>query len=237
MTMEMIDRPGVVEPIDLWAIRYAHMFRDHKKWLADFSRLKISKYIDISKRHDFLEIGPQTGWRTLSSLAFSGQNVTAIDNWSYRRAWRFFGSRVKFIISDADKKLPLEDQSFDHCVFMAAISYLSDPSGALKEICRVLRKGGYLFLSCNAKNSYVHEHNMLDPVMRTLWDERDINEKVREAGFDITEVFRYDYPVLSSADKAIYNVQKFFALPRIYESYIRRYPGKENYVACIARKR
>jgi SAM-dependent methyltransferase len=229
-------RLGIIDRIDLWAIRYAFFFRDHERWIASPDRLKIAEYIDLSKKSDFLEIGPQTGWRTLSSLALSGQNTTAMDYWSFYPAWKILNKRVRFVLADANFSLPFRDLTFDNCVFMGAISYLAEPLAVLQEIYRILRKGGHLFLSCNKKNSYAANRGMLDPVMKTLWDEIDVINNMRAAGFEVVETYSWGYPSISIFDKWVRQVQKFMSVDGYSRKRIRTFAGEESFVCCIGKK-
>lgn len=51
--------------------------------------------------------------------------------------------------------LPFEDESFDG-VFCYSTIYYTDVCRSLKELCRVLRKGGYIYVSSNGLGWYVY---------------------------------------------------------------------------------
>ncbi len=228
-------RLGIVDPAAKWAARYSHVFRDNIKWLKNSDRMKIGEYVDLSVKHKFLEIGPQTCWRTFAPLYFTGQDMTALDLWRYYPVWSLF-KKAKFVLSDAGRVMPFADESFNHCVFMGVISYLADPLSCLREINRVLSTNGFLFLSCNSKNSYCLKKGMLDPVMKTFWDERDAGEALRSAGFVVQEIYSWGFPETSARDKIMSDLQKFFTMEFFQAEMAKKYHGVESFVYCIARK-
>lgn len=229
-------RLGVIDPLDLWAIRYASIFRNHNKWLSGLTQLKIAKYVNLDDRQYFLEIGPQTGWRTLSSLVYSKQNVLSFDNWSFYPAWKLIKGSIKFVMGNAGNLLPFKDCSFDHCVFMEVMSYLSHPLSMLKEVNRILAPGGYFFISSNNKNSYLYKNKMLDPVMKTFWDEYDMRKAIENTGFEILELYSCGYPLLSLDEKIFYQLQKFLMMDLYTDRKLKKYKGQENLICCVARK-
>jgi len=53
---------------------------------------------------------------------------------------------VRFDRADATKRLPYADQSFDHAICFYALQVISDPSAVVREIRRVLKRGGLFLL-------------------------------------------------------------------------------------------
>ncbi|MCK5320167.1 class I SAM-dependent methyltransferase [Candidatus Parcubacteria bacterium] len=59
----------------------------------------------------------------------------------------FSNKKIKLIESSMEKKLPLQDSSFNIVLSTAVIEHLNNYELALKEIYRILKSGGYLFLT------------------------------------------------------------------------------------------
>lgn len=55
-------------------------------------------------------------------------------------------SRVKFIIGDADEKLPFPENTFDCITMVASLEHFFDPYKALSETARILNKNGKLIV-------------------------------------------------------------------------------------------
>jgi len=102
---------------------------------------------------------------------------------------------VEFVAQSAEEKLPLENQSVDTVVVTWSLCSMRDPLRALRQARRVLRSTGQLLFV---------EHGLApDPGVRTwqnrinpLWRRigggcnlnRKIDDLIRSAGFDITEL-------------------------------------------------
>lgn len=58
-------------------------------------------------------------------------------------------TNIQFMIHDSNKKLPFQDKYFDKIIANDILEHLIKREFALKEIKRVLKKDGYLFLVCD----------------------------------------------------------------------------------------
>lgn len=71
-------------------------------------------------------------------------NITSVDiNISYF----LIPNKVKLVISDLNCKFPFENESFDFVFATEIIEHLENPYFFIREVKRVLRKDGFLFLS------------------------------------------------------------------------------------------
>ena len=76
----------------------------------------------------------------------AGYNVTSAD---------INQERPDFIFADMSKKLPFENNSFDIVVCLEGIEHLIDPVDFIKEVSRVCKDGGKVFISTpNITNMY-----------------------------------------------------------------------------------
>lgn len=89
-----------------------------------------------------LDVGCREGHQTLK-LESMGFEVTSIDiEKSFHRC----------IIMDAEKELPLPDESFDLVWCSEVIEHLEDPAASIEELRRILKPGGRLIIT--TPNSY-----------------------------------------------------------------------------------
>lgn len=93
-------------------------------------------------------------------------------------------------------ELAFEDQSFDCCLFLEVIEHLLDPEKALREIHRVLRKGGLLLV--------IFPHDWLFKAARLFfmklkeaftpsghvkqWQPAEMRKTLNDVGFEIQEM-------------------------------------------------
>jgi len=97
------------------------------------------------KSSSFLELGCWDGMVS-SVLCGKGKKVTAIDKTSEGIDERALHQGVKFYQMDA-ANLKFEDKSFDFVFSYDSFEHFENPEQVLNEAIRVVRKGGYIFLS------------------------------------------------------------------------------------------
>lgn len=59
----------------------------------------------------------------------------------------FVSQKISLNLGNLNKKLPFSNEKFDMVFSTAVLEHLSDSNTALEEMYRVLKKGGYLFLT------------------------------------------------------------------------------------------
>ena len=160
-----------------------------QKWRGDLWEQVSGKRI--------LEIGAGTGKNV--NFYPCGATVTAIDlsqkmldqarNKAHNR-----GAEVEFRLADV-QCLPYPDNSFDVAVATFVFCSVPDPVQGLREVRRVLKPGGRLFLLehvLSRKFLLRPLMKILDPVPAHVWGahiDRETTEYVRKAGFiDICQV-------------------------------------------------
>lgn len=106
---------------------------------------EILKLQGAKKSHSFLEIGCWDGMVSCI-LSRNGKNATAIDKLSEGLDERAIKEGVKFHQIDAEN-LIFEDESFDFVFSYDSFEHFSNPEKVLAEAIRVVKNGGYFFLS------------------------------------------------------------------------------------------
>jgi ubiquinone/menaquinone biosynthesis C-methylase UbiE len=105
---------------------------------------KVRQYADAGAR--ILEVAPGPGYLSIALAGTGDYTVTGLDiSRTFveiaRAKARDAGVEVDFRLGNASA-MPFNDDSFDFLICAAAFKNFSDPAGALREMCRVLRPGG-----------------------------------------------------------------------------------------------
>jgi len=233
-------RLGTSTWTDTLATQWHLAFRNPIRELSTPRKLKIAKYLDFSKRPRILEIGPSAGVVTAAPLCQLQQDLTLFDLWAYHRQWALLARanpHFKCVLGNANAMLPFGNGVFDSCIFMGALSYMSQPHALLSEVRRILRTGGVLFVSSTRRpqNNRAFELNRLDVTQPTLWNADELNGALQQSGFDIVET--YDYLFYPGVGYAFWReLSKFAYSDRMHSWLAARHPNKQIYACTIARK-
>jgi ubiquinone/menaquinone biosynthesis C-methylase UbiE len=95
-----------------------------------------------------------------------------------------FGGNIEYVCADIENtKLP--DETFDAAVCYSSFPHFHDKPAALKEIARLLRPGGRLFIGHSSSRSHINERHARMPQMAndTIPDEAGMRELLSTAGF------------------------------------------------------
>lgn len=106
---------------------------------------EILSFSGAKKSSLFLELGCWDGMVS-SVLCGKGKKVTAIDKTNEGIDERALHQGVKFYQMDASN-LKFEDESFDFVFSYDSFEHFENPEQVLNEATRVVKKGGYIFLS------------------------------------------------------------------------------------------
>jgi SAM-dependent methyltransferase len=123
--------------------------QDYQLWFINVLRL-LERLINIDKDTKILDAGCGTGWFTQLATK-KGLNCIGYDtSWQlieYAMEWSKRESiDAKFVEGDLTK-IDFDDETFDLCVSMSALEHIKDWKAALKEIHRVLRPDGLLYIN------------------------------------------------------------------------------------------
>lgn len=134
-----------------------------------------------------LEVGCGAG-ALLAFLEERGHKATGVDI-SYEAVCLAEGKAPESTMLRAEaSSLPFADASFDRLASHHLIEHLDDATGALREWRRVLEPGGIMAI-CTPNRPYPRPHIFDDPTHVHIYDGRDLEEAVREAGFRVDRVF------------------------------------------------
>jgi phosphatidylethanolamine/phosphatidyl-N-methylethanolamine N-methyltransferase len=129
----------------LWSPIYDHFFNT-----GPFLRARKQVFQDVNfddKNLRILFVGVGTG-ADLELINYRELNITAIDysdEMLDKAREKFKDSPIQFIKMDA-QNLDLSDQQFDLVVASLVLSVVPDPNQCLKEMIRVLKKGGEMII-------------------------------------------------------------------------------------------
>lgn len=109
-------------------------------WIGETEFRLMRRLAGVRQRDTLLDVGCGTGWFTRRFAHEWGWNVTGLDadpeRLAYARAHR---RNERYMEGDA-RALPFADDSFDVAVSFAALCFIDDWQGALREMVRVARR-------------------------------------------------------------------------------------------------
>ena len=147
-------------------------------------RMKAYELAGIEKGKLAADIGAGTGFMT-AGLIEAGVYVIAVDQSAemMKLLDDKYGStmRLKCLQGDSDD-LPLEAESVDFVFANMFLHHVNDPALAIREMLRILKKGGKLVITDLDK----HNHKFLVTEQQDVWmgfDREDVKKWFRESGF------------------------------------------------------
>jgi len=161
----------------------------------DPSKLRqMAAQLDIRPGSVVLDVGTGTGVFIpfiLNRIGGEGK-ILALDiaEEMLRRArTKGFDGAVAYLNADI-AHLPLPGASVDSVVCYSSFPHFQDKPGALAEICRVIRKGGYLFICHSSGREAINGlHNGIPEVANDfIPEEREMRRMLSEAGFADIEI-------------------------------------------------
>ncbi len=134
----------------------------------DFDVQKRSHWIDRGYILDFLatagngrllDFGPGDGWPSLQMAPYV-EHITGVDS-SLRRvavcnknALKLGLKNCRFLPVEADGRLPFEDETYDSITAASSLEQTPDPEKTVRELYRVLKKGGRLRMTYEGLAQY-----------------------------------------------------------------------------------
>jgi ubiquinone/menaquinone biosynthesis C-methylase UbiE len=168
----------------------------------------------ISKKDSVLDIGCGNGQNSLKAakiakkvigIEISSESLAIAQKTTELKKIR----NIKFEIADLEKKLKFNNQNFDKVIFLDVLEHLLNRDMVLKEIKRILKKDGLLFLGVpNSETSWKRFqrsagiNSFSDPDHKIEFSENSIKKLLKKHGFKIIDFSygRYDIPARGITD-------------------------------------
>lgn len=162
-------------------------------WFVGRRKLFAREIVRLETEHDaaILDIGTSTGTnlRLFQELGYT--NVRGLDRSS--EAIRFCEEKGLGPVHMGDiGQIPFPDNHFDLVLATDIIEHVDDDIGALQEVCRVLKPGGYLLLTAPTFQCLWGLQDMVSMHKRRYRLEQ-LTARMQDAGFNIGRSYYFNY--------------------------------------------
>jgi 2-polyprenyl-3-methyl-5-hydroxy-6-metoxy-1,4-benzoquinol methylase len=143
-----------------------------------------------------LDVGCGNGAHALWAASRQASVVGIDYNWLHLKTGRILGAEQKrnnlvFLYGSVEQRFPFRDQCFDRVLLLDVIEHLYGRVEVLREINRVLRPGGMLFLSApNRETSWKQKLKaaelfyFTDPDHKIEYTWKELQSELKEGGFE-----------------------------------------------------
>ena len=149
--------------------------------------------VETLKKKVLLEVGG-VGYAGIAAEFIPEITAIAIDPLVYMYQMNF-SEKCRYICGNAEQ-INLKDQSIDFCICRNAIDHMLSPDDALREIKRVLKNDGKLYISCNVFNEWSHPFfpifNLVDTPHPHHYTEKMFLHLLRNNGYKIDHKYQTD---------------------------------------------
>ncbi len=132
---------------------------EESHWWYKERRNKLNKFLsEIAPPARVLDIGPAGGFQTkIARSMFGGENTFALE-YNFAAA-KICKSRIPLTINGDGELLPLKSMSIDVVICMDTLEHIKNDSKVVQEVLRILKPGGFFFVSV--------------PALQILWSKHD----------------------------------------------------------------
>ena len=128
-------------------------------WWYKERRYKLRKFLSsVPINARVLDIGPAGGLQTSLAVEIFGSGNTSALEYNFSAA-KVCKTRVPSTINGDGGQIPFKNQSIDVVICMDTLEHISFDSDVVKEVYRILKPGGYFFVSV--------------PALQILWSKHD----------------------------------------------------------------
>ncbi|MBQ6512378.1 class I SAM-dependent methyltransferase [Methanobrevibacter sp.] len=163
------------------------MMNENHKNLAQWS----VNHLEISKKDIILDIGCGGGVNVKRFLKMTDNNVYGIDysDVAVKKSIELNKKAIEDkrceIIKGSVSKLPFEDNSFDIITAFETVYFWPDFENDLKEVKRVLKDGGIIFIANEALpiKDDERQKEFIELLDANIYSEKELNDSLTNAGF------------------------------------------------------
>lgn len=184
-------------------------FADKRKFIDDFFEM-LRPFNRDSRTWRTLEVGGEGGMLAglmaarvghligtdiiNSQLAYQGEMIRLLKEKFKRNEEILPLDKLEFLVADA-QNLPFRDNWFDFCFSHNAFEHIPDPESALRELVRVTRPGGLIYLMFDplwtADSGSHFLHYIGEPWAHLLETDSEIVQRMQNAGASSDEMASY----------------------------------------------
>lgn len=134
---------------------------EDRHWWYRERRFRLNEFLQkLEPKSKLLDIGPAGGAQTIMALNRFGEDNTVALEYNFVAA-KHCAAKIPLTINGDGSKIPLKSETIDVVICMDTLEHIQDDYAVLREIKRVLKPHGLLFISV--------------PALMILWSDHDIS--------------------------------------------------------------
>lgn len=168
-------------------------FLNESPWFIKYLQ-KTNTVLDLGSGNGLYSIKSAPFVKSITGIEFDPKNLKISKNLVQQKKIK----NINFIFGDLEKPLDFSSNSFDCIIFLDVLEHLTDRDQILKEVKRVMKKNGLLFLLVpNSQTSWKKKlrkaglNSFSDPDHKVEFSEDEIRGLLKKHGFKILNL-EYD---------------------------------------------
>lgn len=214
---------------------------DHKMWFSSYLK-KNDRILDFGCGNGFNLIGIGKLVKNGVGLDINPASIKIANAQAKKKKFK----NLIFTVGNCNNSLPFSNKSFDGAIASDILEHLNNPKFAIRELKRILKNRGLLFLVTDNPNTSwkklqksVGVQHYADPDHRYEYPKKEIIDLLKKNGFKITffDTITYDTPFKGLIDlSGGISISVYKKLRNWREEKVKKFPSETTGYRIVAQK-